>query len=155
MTAPNFELKSELQTLIRRDFPLADPTLLLPLGSNPLVDGEWLVLDASYKLARGTGEGVSPLSYPVHTERGRSDTQAIGKANVLFLGMYEAETKIYDATGLVLGGELTVQDVTIGGLVKRGLKLGGAQAGRVVVGYVSKILTGKVRFVHYGIEKRA
>src|SRR5512136_1874683 len=96
---PNFELVTELQTLTRRDFPLADPTLLQPIGVNPLVDGEFLELDVNYKLARvgniaqvgATKESATRLVFPVHTERGRYDTQAIGKTNVLYLGSYEAE----------------------------------------------------------------
>lgn len=161
MGGPNFELVTELQTLTRRDFPLADATLLAPVGANPLLDGEFLELDANYKLARnaaiaghtqvgGTNEGANPLVFPVHTERGRYDTQAIGKVNILMLGMYEAETKIVDTTGLVVGDSLTVQGITIGGVAgKRGLKKQVAAAGVIIVGYVSKVLTGKVRFVHY------
>lgn len=154
MPGPNFQLISELQTLTRRDFSLADPTLLQPYSANPLVDGEFLELDANYKLARGTGEGVSPLAFPVHTERGRTDIQAVGKANVLMFGMYEAETTVFDATGIVLGAPLTVQDVTFQALTRKGLKLEGATGGRVIVGFVSKILTGKIRFVHFGNQKR-
>jgi hypothetical protein len=153
MPGPNFVLVTELQTLTRRDFTVASGALLNPFNANPLVDGEFLAIDANYQLARGSGEGTDPNVFPVHTERGRYDTQAIGKANVLMLGMYEAETEIYDSTGLVLGGALTVQDVTIGGLVKRGLKLEGVTAGRVRVGFVTKLMTGKVRFVHFANQK--
>jgi hypothetical protein len=159
---PNFELVTELQTLTRRDFPLADSTILAPIGANPLLDGEWLELDANYKLARkaaiaghdvvgGTAEGGNMMVFPVHTERGRYDTQAIGKANILMLGMYEAETRVADVTGLVVGDALTVQDVTVDSVAnKRGLKKIVAGSAVVVVGYVSKVLTGKVRFVHFG-----
>lgn len=155
MAAPNFELITELQTLTRRDFQLGNEAILNPLDANPLLDGEWLELDANYKLIRGTGEGLSANVFPVHTERGRYDTQAIGKTNVLMLGMYEAKTKIYDSTSLLLGSPLTVQDVTIGGVAgKRGLKLEGATALRTRVGYVSKLLDGGyVRFVHFGNQK--
>lgn len=153
MAAPNFELITELQTLTRRDFPVASSSLLNPFDSNPLLDGEWLVIDTNYQLARGSGEGTDPNVFPVHTERGRYDTQAIGKANVLMLGMYEAETKIYDSTSLVLGSPLTIQDVTISALTKRGVKLEGSTSGRVRVGFVTKLLTGKVRFVHFGNQK--
>lgn len=87
MASPNFELITELQTLTRRDFPVADPGLLQPLNANPLVDGEWLELNGNYQLVRGADAGGSMLVFPLHTERGRYDTQAIGKANVLFLGI--------------------------------------------------------------------
>ena len=158
MPAPLFELVSELQMLNRRDFSVADETMLNPLNSRPLVEGEWLAIDSNYKLARegdnnsGTAdEGTSYAVFPVHTERGRYDTQVVKKVNVLFMGMYEAETQIVDTTGLALGDSLTVQDISIGGIVRRGLKKNsGSTSGRVVVGYVTKLYSGqtKVRFIH-------
>jgi hypothetical protein len=156
MATPNFELVTELQTTTRRDFPLADLTALAPLNSNALLDGEWLELDSNYKLARGAaGAGLVP-AYVVHTERGRYDTQAIGKVNVIMLGMYEAETKIVDTTSLVIGSPLIVTDVNTQGYAsRRGLAIEGATAGRMLVGYVSKLPGGgKVRFVHFGYQKR-
>jgi len=99
-------------------------------------------------LARGSGDGTTPLVFPVHTERARYDTQAIGKVNVLFAGMYEAETSVFDGTGLAFGDPLMVSDVTFGGLTRRGLKK--ATSGKAVVGYVTKLPTGKVRFLHSG-----
>lgn len=153
MAGPNFELVTELQTLTRRDFYMATTALLNPFNANPVVDGEFLVIDANYQLARGAGEGTDPNVFPVHTERGRYDTQAIGKANVLMLGMYEAETKVFDSAGIVLGAPLTVQDVTFLALTRRGLKLEGVTAGRVRVGFVTKIMTDRIRFVHFGNQK--
>lgn len=156
MASPLFELVTELQTLTRRDFPVAVPAILNPLNAQPLVEGEWLEIDTNYKLVRGTGEGLAMNVFPVHTERGRYDTQAILKANVLMLGMYEADTQIVDTTALGVGDALTVQDVTIGGIVRRGLKKAGVTSGRVVVGYVSKLYTSgptKVRFVHMANQK--
>lgn len=155
MSGPNFELITELQTLTRRDFYLTDQTLVQPFNANPLVDGEWLTIDTNYSLIRGTGEGVDPNVFPVFTERGRYDTQAIGKVNVLMLGMYEAHTKVVDTSGgLALGSALTVQDVTYQSLTRRGLKLEGATSGRVRIGYVTKLLdNGFVRFVHFGNQK--
>lgn len=158
MALSNFDLVTELQTVTRRDFPLAAETILKPLSANPLLDGEWLEIDGSYKLARGAGSGASKEgivpAYPVYVERGRTDTQAIGKVTVLMLGMYEAETLIVDTAGpLAVGDALTVQEVSIGGVAKRGLKKVGAENGRVVVGFVSKISGSKVRFVHFGYQK--
>lgn len=147
---PNFELVTELQTLTRRDFPLANPALLAPYDANAILDGEWLDL-AAYKLQRGNAE-TNPLVFPVHTERGRYDVQAIQKASVLFFGMYEAETAIYEGN-LVVGDKLTVQDIAAGVFTgKRGLKKAtAATAGAVVVGIVSKAAAnGRVRFVHFG-----
>lgn len=152
----HFELISDLMSLNRRDMPLAAENILNPFDANPLIEGEFLEQNASGQLARGTGEGVSALVYPVHTERGRYDTQAIKLANVLFLGMYEAETKVADLTALAVGDELTVQDVTYLGGTKRGVKKAAAQAGRCIVGVVSKLPgSGKVRFVHFANYKKA
>jgi hypothetical protein len=156
----NFELVTELQTLHRRDFPLADPTILNPLNSNPLLDGEWLEMNSSYALARGaagvggTNEGDNAAVFPIHTERGRYDTQAIGRTNVLMLGMYEADTLVITSAGLVVGDALTVQNVTYLGGTKRGLaKKVAAASGVVVVGFVTKIVGSKVRFVHLANQK--
>lgn len=165
MPAPMFELITELQNTLRRDFPLAAPTILNPYDSRPLVEGEWLELDANYQLARGgdnnsgtVDEGLNAAVFPVHTEKGRYDTQSLGKANVLYLGMYEAETLVHDAlTGVVVGDALTVQDVTVGGVVRRGLAKQAGTDERVVVGFVSKITgsgqSAKLRFVHFGNQK--
>lgn len=158
MSGPNFELITELQTTTRRDFAVADSTVLPPLNSNAILDGEWLEIDSNYKLARGaagvggTHEGNAP-AYVVHTEKGRYDTQSIGKTNVIMLGMYEAETKVADLTSLSVGSMLTVQDVNVlGYATRRGLKLK-TGASVLVVGYVSRLPgSGKVRFVHFGYQ---
>lgn len=154
MAGPNFVLITELQTLTRRDFPVDDPALLQPLSTSPLalVDGEWLSLATGYKLSRAVAKGAyntSPLVFPVHTERGRYDTQAIGKVNVLFLGMYEAETTLYDTSVTSLGQALVVGDPNSTG---RNIIANRTVAkGDIVVGYVSKApANGKVRFVHFG-----
>lgn len=154
MPGPNLDLVSELQAIIRRDFPLADPTLVQPFNANPLVDGEWLELNTSYQMARGTGENANP-AFPVHTERGRYDTQAIGKTNLFYLGMYEADSTVVDITAAAVGSPLTVQDVSFQALTRRGLKLK-AGAAKMVVGFVTRLFgaTVKLRFVHtsYAIQ---
>lgn len=157
MAEPNLVLVTELQTLIRRDFLLADNTILNPLlagAPGPLLDGEWLELDsASYKLKRGsTGTNGIPAVYPVFVERGRYDTQAIGKVTVLMLGEFEAESKIVASPStLSVGDHLKIGDVTVGGVAnKRGLvqATGGVgTSGEVIVGTVTKVLPDRVRFV--------
>lgn len=155
MAEPNLILVTEMQTLIRRDFLLADNTILNPLlagAPGPLLDGEWLELDStSYKLKRGAGTGI-PAVYPVFVERGRYDTQAIGKVTVLMLGEFEAESKIVDLTDLAVGDHLKVGNVTVGGVAnKRGVlragALGKGASGDVIVGTVTKVLPDRVRFV--------
>jgi hypothetical protein len=145
--APFLNLISEVLPIQRRDFYVATESLLNPNNANPLVDGEWLELDSSYKLVRGTSEQAKP-SWQLFAERGRYDTQSIGKAPVLFIGGYEAETSIADLTGMAVGDALVVQDVTIGGLTKRGLaKLGGGAGQHLLFGYVTRLPGGgKVRY---------
>lgn len=150
MSAPNFTLISELLPVQRRDFNLGVSALLDPNNANPLIDGEYLELNGSYQLIRGSGAG-SALSFPVFAERGRYDTQAIGKTVVLFGGFYEAETRVADLTGLSVGDFLVVDDVTVDALTRKGL-LEASGAGRhLVVGQVTRLPGGgKVRFLHTG-----
>ena len=159
MTAPNFELITELQTLTRRDFTLEDATILKPISVLPLVEGEWLELNASYQLKRGTG--TSPASFIVHTERGRYDTQAIGKTNVLFAGQWEGETTMIEGVigTFVPGYMVKLATITAGANTGRvGIKIctaGVPVSGDVVVGVVTKAnaTTGKVRFLHMNTAK--
>lgn len=145
--APYLTLISEVLPMQRRDFYVEDPTLLNPLNANPLLDGEFLEINANYKLARGSSEQAKP-AWQVWAERGRYDTQAIGKTTVLFIGGYEAETSVYTSTGLAVGDALVIDDVTVGGVAgKRGVvKLGVGSGQHMVYGYVTRILTGRVRF---------
>lgn len=143
---PYFNLVSEILPIQRRDFYAADTALLNPNNANPLIDGEWLELNSEYKAARGSGEQDAP-AWVVWAERGRYDTQSIGKVPLLFCGGFEAETKVYTAAGLAVGDALVVQDVTVGGLTKRGLaKLGAGVGQHMIFGYVTRVLTDKVRF---------
>jgi len=146
-TAPYMNLISEVLPIQRRDFYLADTGLLNPNNANPILDGEWLQLDSSYKLARGSGTQAVP-AWQVFAERGRYDTQAIGKAPVLFIGGYEAETSICDVTGCAVGDALVVADVTVGGLTKRGLDKISASTGiYLVFAYVTRLVgTTKLRY---------
>jgi len=150
MSAPNFTLISELLPVQRRDFNLASAALLDPNNANPLIDGEYLSLNASYQLERGVG-AIAGLSWPVFAERGRYDTQAIGKTPVLFGGFYEAETRVADLAGLAIGDFLVVADVTVDALTRKGLKKAVGVGQHFVVGQVTRLPGGgKVRFVHTG-----
>jgi hypothetical protein len=126
--APYLQLISEVLKVDRRDFYVADPTLLNPVAANPLIDGEWLEIDTAYKAVRGSGNGAG-ASFQLFAERGRYDTQAIGKVPLLYIGGYEAETTVADLTGVTVGMSLIVGDVTVGGLTRRGLKRLPAGAG--------------------------
>ena len=72
----NFTLVTEVQGLVRRDFPVDDPDILDPNGTNPLIDGEFMNLNSSYKLIRGVD--ATP-GWAVFSERGRFDVQFCGK----------------------------------------------------------------------------
>jgi hypothetical protein len=158
MPAPSVTLITELQVCIRRDFPLTVPGILNPLDAAPLTEGEWLELDSSYLLKRGASNSVSPAVFMTHTERGRYDTQSIGKANVIFAGQYEAETLVHlaDLSGYAIGDALTVGDVVMGAVTRRGLVKAGTP-GQPVVGFITKITgtgtTAQLRFLHTGIYK--
>lgn len=145
--APYFKLISEVLPVQRRDFYLADPTLLNPNNANPIIDGEWLTLDSGYKLVRGSSEQAAP-AWQVFAERGRYDTQAIGKTVLLFIGGYEAESAVADLSNMAVGNALVVADVTVGVAGKRGLvKLGTGSGQHLVFGYVTRIFTDRVQYV--------
>lgn len=146
--ALDFNLVSDFVAINRRSFEVADTTLLDPTSANPLILGEWLELNGSYQVVRGTGNGATGMSWAMFAERGRFETQAIGKVPLLYLNPYEADTKIMDSTGLAVGDPLMVNNVTIGALTKRGLK---KQAGGVfIVGRVTRLPAannGYLRFI--------
>ncbi len=153
---PNFELKSEFQTIQRRSFDLAAPATLKPTDVRPLVEGEFLQLTTAYKMERGgnnagnlTDEATVP-SYCWVAERGRYETQAVQKGPILYIGPYEADTLIMDATGLVVGDKLSVWDLDIGGIIRRGL---GEYVAGHVIGYVTRLPSynnNKLRFIRVG-----
>lgn len=133
----NFRLHSPVERLERRDFPVADRSILNPNGANPLLDGEFMEHDATTPTKVIRAAGVK-MSFAVFAERGRSDTQAIGKVPLLYMGSYEADTLIMDSTAMAHGDPLMVDDVTIDTLTKSGLKKW-AGPGPLVVGYVLKL----------------
>lgn len=141
----NFELVTDLQGLIRRDFYLADKTLANPNVTNPLIDGELVSLDTAYKLVRGADGG---LGFVVFMERGRFDVQALGKTTVLMAGEYEADTRVFTSAGLSLGGRLQLSaSVTVDGKTKSGLA---NYSSGMVLGRVTRLPAnngGKLRFL--------
>ena len=148
--APHMELVTELMPLLRRDFATALD--LNPDSAEPVVDGEWLELDSSYALVRGSGERKVPC-FPVFAERGRYDTQAIGKLPVIFGGMFEFDTDICNSpSGISIGTPVCVADVTAAGGTKKGLvACSGGGLVHLVVGWCTRLPTsGKVRILHTG-----
>lgn len=163
MAVENVILRSPLTDVVRRDFPYGTVAELSGTNANPLIDGEWLQFTSatSYTLDRGTGVAVTNRAGTTYTgvplmvlsDRGRYDTQALGKVTVALLGMFEATTNVRDATGIGNGSALQVGDVANWagtGLTKRGLLLDdNATDGRFLVGFVTKSVdgTGYTRFI--------
>lgn len=148
----NFEPTSDLMLIQRRDLPLADGTLLNPNNAVALTDGEWVVPDANNKLVRAStigsvGNAATVKSYPVWSEKGRSDTQSASskKATYFYLGSWEADTRIFDASAVVGGGAaityvgqpLKVATITIGSRNYSGLV--GAASTDVIVATVARL----------------
>jgi hypothetical protein len=162
----NFEPVSDILPVQRRDFGLADKTLADPHGANPLVDGEWMVIDSNYRAAAAAsrasaGTAATQTSYVCFAEAGRYDVQSSAerKLPILFMGSYEADTRIFDAAAVIgsgaaittVGQPLKVATVTLSGLVKVGLVgHGGAADAHPIVGRVTRLPasnSGKLRFV--------
>ncbi len=162
----NFEPASDILATQRRDFALNDPTLANPLNAVALVDGEWMVINSSYKIVRATaiasvGDPALQTSYPLIAERGRYDVQANSqrKMPIIFMGDYEADTRIFDAAVSIgsgapitaAGQPLKVATITIGTRNYTGLVgHGGTADNNPIVGRVTRLPAnngGKLRFV--------
>ncbi len=128
-----FVLKTPVLPVERRDLNLKDPTLLDPANANPLIMGEFLEFSstagATKQAIRASG---SYLCWSFFAEKGRSDTQALGKAPVLYMGHYEADTLIFKATGLTHACKLMVDDVTYLTKTLSGLAIHGGGSEEVV-----------------------
>lgn len=162
----NFEPCTDVLAIWRKDLPLADKNLADPLNAAALIDGEWLVLNASYQWTRAAdisapGNAATIRSFPLFLERGRSDRLGMAdrKSTCLFRGEYEFDTRIFDAA-LVVGSGAAITTVmqpvkaasiTIGvrnyvGLVGHG----GSADTNPVLGYVTRLPAtngGKLRFI--------
>lgn len=168
----NFEPVSDVLAIQRQDFALADPTLAEPTNAVALVDGEWVVLNTSYQILRAAAVGTPDdpallRSFPVFHEQGRYDRQAMAgkKTTVFFLGEYECDTRVFDATAVVASGAAittvmqplkvaTIAIVSAGrsfvGLVGHG---GDAADAAPIQGYVTRLPAnngGKLRFISGG-----
>lgn len=160
----NFTPVSDILPVQRRDFSVSDTTLLDPLNALALVDGEWMTL-SSGKLVRAStigtpGNAATKRSFPLWAERGRTDIRSMSKnkAPILWMGDYEFDTRVFDASATVGSGAaisaelqpLKVATVTIGTRNYTGLVgHGGAADSDPVVGYVTRLPAangGQLRF---------
>ncbi len=154
----NFKTTSRVSDVYRKDWPIAD-ALKNPMASAPVLDGEWLQLDptngqavrftAGAPYVAGAANSGTVISFPVWAESGRYDVQVTGKVPLLYLNAFEAESKIFDTTGLYVGAPLEVADMVYpsgSGTTRRGLQLLSA-ATNFTVGVVVKVLSDRVRFI--------
>ncbi len=145
-----FELITDPLSLNRRSHVLGGGLSIDPNAANPIIQGEFLEKvggSAEDVATRGAGTPAAVPSWAVFTERGRTDTQALGKVSLLYGGFYEADTDVMNAAGITLGENLEVSDVTIASLGRRGLVQ--FTTGRVV-GFCSRLPAdngGLLRFV--------
>ena len=128
-----------------------DSSLLLGQTANHLVPGEFLEIDSSYGVSRGSGKGVKP-SFAFFSEPGRGDLVTGGKIPILQFGPYEADTCVFlrdgngDAVGLAVGDAVSITDVqdpanpTAGVAAENKTHRGicTAEDGAFVIGYVSR-----------------
>lgn len=141
MAVPYFELITGAELTERRDYQLDDITQLDPVGANPIVEGEWLELNPSTKkLRRNTGFLNNWFSGQFWGERGRTDIRAINKLPIILWGNYEAYTKVFHNIAgankpTTLGQKLTVNDVTVDGLTRKGLYVPSASGQYMIVGH--------------------
>lgn len=162
----NFEPVSDILATQRRDFPLADPELSNPINAVALVDGEWMILDNSYKIVRATAIGAvgalaTQTSYVLFAERGRYDVQAMAqrKMPLVWMGHYEADTRIFNAAvalgagaAITFAGQpLKVATITIGARNYSGVVgHGGVADSDPIVGRVTRLPAnngGKLRYM--------
>lgn len=142
------------QDLITRDFSVLES--LDPNAAAPMKDGEWLSLsategtlcrpghaDAKPATVNDTNPAVGPI-WPVFTERGRYDTQAVGKVTVLFGGAFEADFKMWaleDNGNITIGRQMTVindNSANLDGQARGLLAHTGVAANAITAGWVMK-----------------
>lgn len=132
-TVQTFKMVTEVLSVCRRDFEINSVNFVDPEHADVILMGEYVELNAAYKLIRGTG-GDYP-QFPVFVEKGRSDIQAIRMLTVLFGGHLEADTLIFEGTP-ALGAKLEVDAaVDYNGKTVSGLKTWSAG---YVAGYVTR-----------------
>jgi hypothetical protein len=160
----NFVLTTDQNKVIVRDFGLADKTLADPTNAVALCAGEWVRWNSSDKLVRATAistlaDPATNLAFPLYAARGRSDVQSLAdkKMPLIFLGSYEADTNIFDATaGTAISTvfqPVRVMTVAIGGRNYSGLVGGAINDNNLIVGYVSRLPANngsKLRFFNLG-----
>lgn len=143
-TVQTYKLVTEVLAQTRRDFEVNSINYVDPEHTDVILMGEYVELNAAYKLIRGTGAAYP--QFPVFVEKGRSDIQAIRMLTVLFIGGFEADTLVFDGTP-ALGAALEVDPaVTYLGKTVSGLRTWGAG---YVAGYVTRTAATNNNYLRY------
>lgn len=139
-----------LDRLVRRPLTVADAGLVNPTGTSPvpLIDGEFVQINADEKYARATS--TTQLAYACIEWRGAYEVQSSKKMSALAVGGYIADTIVFDTALTVLGAPVmigTVNNAAVGSVNRAGLIA--HTSTNLVIGYVIKLAAsngGLLRF---------
>lgn len=131
-------LNPPFQRLETLDLPAKTPEQITnPKNANPLVEGEWIVMvDGADTGLIKRAVGSNPLAHLYLGQVGRTDIQTTKKAPIALDRPLRIKTKIVAGTGLSVGSEVMVGNVTFDGLTRSGLVL--ATSTNYAQGYVVK-----------------
>lgn len=144
-------IQPTLDRLMRKPLEVANLGLLNPTGTSPvpLIDGEIVQMDASYKWARGT-DATKPGFFCIE-DRGDYGVQASRKLSAILGPTFEADTVVFDDVGIVtLGMALmagAVNNALSGSVARWGLIPAGVG---ITLGYVTRLPAsngGRLRFI--------
>jgi|NOAtaT_6_FD_contig_71_168328_length_2369_multi_3_in_0_out_0_3 hypothetical protein len=134
-------IQPTLDRLMRKPLEVADVGLLNPQGTSPvpLIDGEIVQVNSSYKWARGT-DAAKPGFFVIE-DRGDYGVQASRKLSAIIGPTFEADTVVFDNVGVVTLGQAlmggVVNNALSGSVARWGLV---AHAGaNIVLGYVMRL----------------
>lgn len=144
-------IQPTLDRLMRKPLEVANLGLLNPQGTSPvpLIDGEIVQVDASYKWARGT-DGAKPGFFCIE-DRGDYGVQASRKLSAILGPTFEADTVVFDNVGITTLGQAVqagaVNNALSGSVARWGLI---PVAAGIVIGYVMRLPAsngGRLRFL--------
>lgn len=118
-------LKSSLDHIILRNFPVTDPDRVDPSNANVFQQGQWWTMDTTAGNERQIIPGCSGatvyLLFPIWSERGEPSTQALDNLTVIYSGNYVADSDQFVSGQAYAVGEPLV--ITAAGLLSR--RIGG------------------------------
>jgi hypothetical protein len=133
-------VQPSLDQLSRKPLEVADVQLLNPnsVSPVPLIDGELVFVDSTYKWARAT-DATKPSFFTIE-DRGDYGVQASRKLSAIMGGgAFECDTIVYDTGLTTLGagvGQGTVNNTLSGSVNRSGLV---AVSTNVLIGYITRL----------------